>query len=202
MKIANEQDSIRILATLISYADNADRVHLIWTIDSLSQLTRIPDTRVQVAVASLVREKHLYIHKGEYQITDAGRLYYDAVCLQPIINASLHAWKTEVLTGMTQTGNRSKIDNAVLPSPARKQQHRDNPEQLFGQLENEIKAKKKLMNELGVDMAELNKRMSDGSLRYCKGVGYGSHVGIFDRDRNRWQYLCRRCRKWQRTGKK
>jgi len=202
-KIDLEQAALRILNCIISFepADEGDWV--VWTADILSTITRLDHKLFARAIGIMQKLDYLCIHNGEYVITQGGRDYYDAAKRKPEIKISIQKWREEVLTGMTTNGKRSNIVRAVLPGSTQPTQTKNEIEETFCRHELNRRLKKKVLRELGISMFDYEKKLVDGSIQICKGIGDGKHVGIFHRKRKGkgWQHLCIKCRQQQRKKK-
>ncbi len=196
MPIQEEQDQVKILATLIAFGDDT-----VWTRRVLSQISQIPLDRTTMAIFHLIKAVYLVKYHGRYVVTDKGRNYYKECSKQPAIFEDLTLWKDEVLTGMTAAGMRSPIDTAVLPSPSHQPRQLKDPESLYSHAEFIRQLEHKMMQKLGISLDTLRKHMKEGRIKTCKGTKWQSrHLGIFDM-RNQTgrepetQSLCRKCRK-------
>ena len=192
--IASEQDALRVLHLLIAFAPHDDAGPLSWTTKNIGQAVDMSLTRSTAAVRRLERLGYI----SDYWPTIDGRRYYDEARSKPSLAGNLHAWKTEVLTGMDPRGAPTLIDNAVLPGSESVPRHMQTPEQLLMRADLDRRAKSRQASDLGIELEEFERRLLDGSAHICKGGVDGPHVGIFDKHGKGWQYMCRRCTKTAR----
>jgi len=199
-KIDRKIIDAKILELLYAYpADMA------WSKSSLSRVSRIDYEDVLSSIGRLLYDGLITDYRAEYTITDFGRECYKEALDKPYIGSIL-AWRNEVSTGMTASGNRSGIENPVLPKPEGAPRSTATAEERYAQMELDRLAKEKASSILGIAIDEYEQRVNDGSIRVCKGTELDSngeqieHVGIFDPDGKGWQRRCKECRK--KTRKK
>jgi len=113
-KIYRTQDAVFILGTLIRFQRTDDGMS--WTRQMLSEHTGMHPERCYAALRWLINKGLVWYAQDEYGVTEDGRDYHAACVRRPLMGlAELQEWRAEALSGMTATGERSKIENAVIP---------------------------------------------------------------------------------------
>lgn len=86
------------------------------TRDSLSAWVGY-DVQKQLVILSGGRRPWLRYHKGQYLITNQGRAAYADACSSGELPANNYGiWVDEAISGITASGQRTKIDRAAIPS--------------------------------------------------------------------------------------
>ncbi len=55
--------------------------------------------------------------------------------------------------------------------------------------------KQQVAESLNMSIEEFTDGFREGSIRVCKGIGNGTHVGKFHRNGQGWRYICIECSK-------
>ncbi|MCP4540123.1 MAG: hypothetical protein GY832_23545 [Chloroflexi bacterium] len=170
---------------------------LVWTAGRLAELMGWPRPMGEGVVEYLHGHGYLTTHRGEYLITDAGHTWIEESVAQACVRESIAAFADEALTGITKSGKRSKLTRAALPGSSHEQHHTRSPEDQIARAQLERKAQAKEAKRLNITVEQFTKGLETGRVHICKG-GDEPHLGVFDRMGDRWQSLCRKCRKQQR----
>jgi hypothetical protein len=191
-KIQRETDCNSILSVLVRYGRSDEGLR--WSRTALREELRLDSYRFYSALTVLEKNQSIDVSRGEIIITDEGRDYYLQACRRSsiAIGSATIEWKDEVLTGSREENGSlepTEIENAVLPR-ARSEMRSCNSEDLFDSV---IDEKFYLASLLKIDIDELEKHLRDGRVRSCKGYDGNNHIGIFDRNGEYWQALCRKC---------
>jgi hypothetical protein len=101
---------------------------------------------------------------------------------------------------MDKNGQRSEIDTAVLPG-VETPTYNDDFDEVIQRRQISARLKRQTATELGITIAEFDRRLLDGSLHVCNGTGDGVHIGIFHRNGKCWRSLCRKCENIKRRKK-
>jgi len=206
-KINLEMDAVRLLRVMIVIESEARRraenkweiEGVCWTDRLLSQFVDLPVDRIRSAVEWLIRREFITCGNNTYLVEDEGQQYYSGLLRQSKFLNDLD-FREEVLSGMDKNGRRTRIDNAVLPGSETPPINKNDPEKIFSRLELNRKIKQAEATKLGIDIAEFDRRLQDGSIHLCRGYRREQHIGIFDRNGKSWRSLCRICRKAKRKG--
>lgn len=200
-KINREMRAFKLLGIIKSFP-----LDTIWTNKRLSKLSRIDVSTVQTITWSLVSVGYLNTYRGIYRITDKGLDFYDSAKSKPWFDA-FREWRNEALSGITNAGEQSQIDNAILPKSGGRTYGDKSPEDIYSHYESDMRMRQRVARELNISIAEYDERIRDGSIHVCKGIDFDNegeliqHLGIFDRHKQGWQHLCRKCRKRLRKNK-
>jgi hypothetical protein len=167
---------------------------------ALATFLSISMSDAQKACDWLKTRKYVWKPRGAYQLTDTGLEFLSGLRENPVTDAAKDAyrWKMEALTGITNSGKRSEIKSAVLPTGKMPHETRT-PEDIIMDKHQAMKSRENLARYLGVDLDTLKKHIRDGRLRHCK---HCDSPGIFDKSmkngRLYWRSMCRKCRKKRR----
>lgn len=190
-QIDREQDINAILFILVSYGLNVS-----WCREKIINLTRIEDKRIDRALQLLTDRSLVTCVRGQYKPSDEGIALAEAIAKNSKIKISITEWKTEVLTGITSKGDRSKIERAAIPSPQQMiYQEASTPEEIYAEYEERKRISTQLCKRWGITPRQYDQAVIEGRIRVCRGIRGVSHVGIFDRRGNGWQTYCRECSK-------
>ena len=195
---SHELTAIRILSVIVAYGND-----LLWTQRTLCHVLRINGSEIDSAIIWLKKKDLLILHSGEYVITQGGRQYYVDALEKPELQdaKSYYDWRTEVLTGIVEVPGKagyrtaqSDINMAVLPAGKTIREKDTDPEDEFLRTEAEMSARAQIAKRFGITIARVENLMGQGRIRMCKGDG-NTHVGIFDKKGQRFQHVCRECRR-------
>ena len=190
-----EIDAARIIAALLRFESS-----LIWTRQIIQAVTELPERRVDWALRWMGRRGYISTHQGEYIVTSEGRAFYDACQRRPEVLGDFREWKNEVLTGMDSKGAPSAIDNAVLPGVRSAPVCDVTPEDIIARQQMNVRLKQRTARDLGLTADEFEKYMIEGRIQICNGPkkSMPPHPGVFNRDREGWKAVCRRCQAAER----
>ena len=124
----------------------------------------------------------------------------DACQRRPEVLGDFREWKNEVLTGMDSKGAPSAIDNAVLPGVRSAPVCDVTPEDIIARQQMNVRLKQRTARDLGLTADEFEKYMIEGRIQICNGPkkSMPPHPGVFNRDREGWKAVCRRCQAAER----
>ena len=195
--------NIEILATIKRFDGNKlDE-------EALASIARIDLNTGIEAISWLLDQRYIYRHKGKYHTTELGDAYIADVGFYSLKDKSLKDWKDEVTTGLVERRSRksgqvvttqSRLTRAVMSTSTINAPEGIRPDQIVMELDNLMSMRKALCQELGISMSQYEILNDEGRLRVCKCGG--EHIGIFDKDRDRFRHICRKCAKRKRQERR
>jgi hypothetical protein len=205
-QIDDERMAIQILGIFVHQGNE-----ILWTRLMLEQLSPLSLVNINRALDWLLSYSYVDRIRTKYIMTEIGREYYLNVCGNPRVIVDSHEFKNEVLTGLTEetsrksgyrVSKRTAIDKPALPKVGANRGHLRTPEQVLCDAQHREAVRQRIIADLCVSEEEYDRLNAEGRIRYCRGLKDGrAHVGIFDKQRHRFRYLCRECRKQKRRNK-
>lgn len=195
---------IQLLLTISRYdTNNFDE-------EALASIARIDLVKGLEALGWLLKKQFVYHHRKAYHITSVGVEFLERAGMLSKRTRNPTTWKAEALTGMTEKTSRasghtvseqSKIDRAVLSTRTVEGDEGLRPDKQLQELQSLDRARSSVCTTLSITPEQYQQFLREGRLRICSNGP--AHIGIFDRhSENRWQHICRRCRRDKRRAKR
>jgi hypothetical protein len=199
MKKSIEQSITKIALLMSRYRS----VH--WGIENICLYTGEGIDEAEGAIEAMRKKKYVGGNTSFF-LTDTGLEFVDGLKRNVSIThsaATERKFKDEALTGVVEVkhrrygwliSERSEIDSAAVTG-ASPPHTTETPESMFIRAHREFELKKKTAERLGVDINTLTDLASIGRIQLCNSC---NSIELFDRKGpDRWQPICRKCRKRQ-----
>lgn len=195
-----EREQLAVIVVQLLYRESG----LSWTPANIAKYANASKEKIADCFVWM-RRKNLIGGTDKIFLTDSGVEYVQGLKENVSVStaASEQRYKDEALTGIVEkkhkahgwmVSEQSGITAAVLPGSHTPTTH-TTPEDMIEQAQREYRAKEGLSNRLRVSMDTLLGYIDSGRVKLCNAC---NSVEIFDRKGDRWQPVCRKCRKKKR----